>query len=57
MRAVFLKSPDALRKRLVVMYENHKDIFAGRRTNAKDVRERNQCMEETFAEVAGKLRA
>jgi hypothetical protein len=56
-RTALLENSDVLRDRLVAMYEKHKDIFAGRRTNAKDVRERNQCMEEAFAEAIAMLRA
>ena len=39
------------------MYKEHGDKFAGRRTNANHVRERNQCMKEAFADVVAKLKA
>lgn len=56
-RAALLKNPDMLRERLAAMYVEHKDIFAGRRTNANHVRERNHRMEEAFADVITKLDA
>lgn len=54
-REVLLKTPAVLRKRLATMYGKHKDIFAGRRTNANHVRERNHLMEKAFVDVIAKL--
>jgi len=54
-RAELLRNPSVLRDRLATMYDAHGDVFAGRRTNSTDVRERNQCMEEAFADVIAKL--
>lgn len=56
-RAALLKDPKVLRERLVAMYDQHRDIFGGRRTNAPHVRARNQYMAEAFSEVLSKLGA
>jgi hypothetical protein len=54
-RAALLKNPTVLRDRLATMYEKHGESFSGRKTNSTDVKERNRCMEEAFADVIAKL--
>lgn len=56
-RTALLKNPTVLRDRLAAMYEKHGESFAGRKTNSTDVKERNRCMEEAFADVIAQLGA
>jgi Protein of unknown function DUF262 len=56
-REALLRNPEILLEGLGAMYENHGDSFAGRRTNANHVRERNHLMEGAFREIIAKLDA
>ncbi len=52
----FMKRPDVLRAALGSMYEKNKKPLGGRSTNAAQVRERNQLMEEAFRTALAGLR-
>lgn len=42
---------DVLRSQLEEMYTQNRDLFAGRRTNHKDAKDRNYCVAEAFAKA------
>jgi hypothetical protein len=45
-----------LRAELKAMYEQNKELFSGRRTNSKDVQDRNRCVSEAFTSAIAKMK-
>lgn len=54
-RADFIANKAVLRDELKAMYKENQELFAGRRTNSKDTRDRNCCMSKAFAVAIDKI--
>ena len=55
-RPKLVAQKDVLREELKSMYEKNKELFSGRRTNFKDVQDRNRCVSAAFASAIAKTK-
>jgi hypothetical protein len=55
-RSSLLSKPEILRQELKKMYDEHRDLFSGRRTNSADVGQRNTYMANAFDAALKQIR-
>lgn len=55
-RSVLTESKDMFRAELLQMYQEHRELFSGRRTNYRDTQDRNDCVLKTFRNAIKKTK-